>query len=120
MSEQEGTERNPVIEVTESMKRYFASLPMPTLPVESIDLPGLYPAARRYLETHRCVIVEREGSVTVKYPGGTTSVEVLPRTAYSRFRIVLPDGTRLYESRPFLVEGDNCLWVPQEALNGSV
>src|SRR5579859_1510186 len=120
MTEQEVTGRNPVREATESVQRYFAALPMPTRPVESIDLPGLYPAARRYLEAHQCVIVEREGPVTVKYPRGTTSVEVLPRASYSRFRVVLPDGTQLYESRPFLLDGDNCLWVPQEALQESV
>lgn len=114
------TDRNSVREATESVKKYFAAQPMPTVPVESIDLPGLYPAARRYLEVHQCAIVEREGRVTVKYPEGTTSMEVLPRTAYSRFRIVLPDCTQLYESRPFLVDGDNCLWVPQEALQESV
>ena len=116
MNEQEETGRNLVREATESVQQFFAAQPMPTVPVESIDLPELYPAARRYLETHQCVIVEREGRVTVKYPKGTTSMEVLPRTAYSRFRIVLPDCTQLYESRPFLVEGNNCLWVSQEVL----
>ena len=100
----------------ERVRSYFAAIPVPTLPAQSIVLPGLFPSARRYLELHGCVVLEHDGKITIKYPAGTTSTEILPRTMYERFKIVLPDGTELQESRPFLVDGNNCLWVPQEAL----
>jgi excisionase family DNA binding protein len=99
----------------DKMKKYFAALPVPTLPAESIVLRGMFPAARRYLEEHGCAIVEENGAITVMYPTGTTRTEILPRTMCERYRIVLPDGTELQEARPFLMDGDNGLWVPQEA-----
>ena len=100
----------------ERVRSYFASIPVPTLPAESIVLSGLFPSAKRYLERHGCVILEQDEAVTVKYPVGTTRTEVLPRTMCERYLVVLPDGTELQKSHPFLLDGDNCLWVPQEAL----
>ena len=97
----------------DEMRKYFASLPVPTVPADSIVLRSMFPEARRYLEEHGCVITEENETITVTYPSGTTSTEILPRTMCERFKIVLPDGTELQEARPFF--GDNGLWVPQEA-----
>jgi hypothetical protein len=96
----------------EAMRLYFASINVPTLPAESIVLHGLFPDARMYLEQHGCTITERNGEITVNYPAGTTSTEILPRTLYERFKIVLPDGTELREARPFLISTENCLFLP--------
>jgi hypothetical protein len=102
----------------ELVRSYFASISVPTLPATSIVLRGLLPNARKYLERHGCTVVEQAGEITVNYPTGTTSTEILPRTLYEWFKIVLPDGTELQEARPFLISGENCLFLSADALSG--
>jgi len=102
----------------EIVKRYFASISVPTLPAEPIVLHGLFPDARMYLERHGCTITEQDGEITVNYPAGTTSTEILPRTLYEWFKIVLPDGTELREARPFLISKENCLFLPEDTQPG--
>ncbi len=99
----------------DEIEKYFAALPVSTLPADSIVLQGMFLAARRYLAEHGCATVEENGAVTVTYPTGTTRTEILPRTMCEQYRVVLPDGTELQEAHPFLMDGNNGLWVPQEA-----
>ncbi|MGH2496764.1 MAG: hypothetical protein ACRDIV_18840 [Ktedonobacteraceae bacterium] len=100
----------------ELVRSYFASIRVPTLPAGPIVLHGLLPVARKYLEQHGCTITEQDGEITVTYPAGTTSREILPRTMYEWFKIVLPDGTELQEARPFLISSENCLFLPKDIL----
>jgi excisionase family DNA binding protein len=100
----------------DEMKKYFAALPVLTSPADSIVLRGMFPAARKYLEERGCVMVEKDGAITVRYPVGTTRTEILPRTMCEWYRVVLPDGTELQEAHPILIDGNNGLWVPREAL----
>lgn len=100
----------------ELVRSYFASIRVPTLPAEPIVLHGLLPDARKYLEQHGCAITEQDGEITVSYPSGTTSTEILPRTMCEWFKIVLPDGTELQEARPFHISSENCLFLPKSAL----
>jgi hypothetical protein len=100
----------------ELVRSYFASISVPTLPAKSIVLRGLLQNARKYLERHGCTIVEQDGEITVNYPAGATSTEILPRTLYEWFKIVLPDGTELQEARPFLIPSENCLFLQRDAL----
>ena len=100
----------------ERVRSYFASISVPTLPAEPIVLHGLFPDARRYLEQHGCTITEQDEEITVKYPAGATSTEILPRTLYEWFKIMLPDGTELQEARPFLISSENCLFLQRDAL----
>lgn len=100
----------------ELVRRYFASIRVPTLPAGPIVLHGLFPPARKYLEKHGCTITEQDGAITVKYPVGTVSTEILPRTMYEWFKIELPDGTELQEGRPSLLPSENCLFLPKDAL----
>jgi hypothetical protein len=86
----------------------------PTVPAVSIELPGIFPKAKSYLEEHGCTVMERNGIVIVSYPEGATSTEVFPRTGYSHHDIKLPDGTELQEFRPFLSlcsGASNCLYL---------
>lgn len=99
----------------DEMRKYFAALPVSTVPADSIVLRGMFPTARKYLEERGCVMVKENEAVRITYPAGTTRTEIPPRTMCERFKIILPDGTELQESRPFLMDGDNGLWVPQEA-----
>ena len=100
----------------EVVRSYFASISVPTLPAERIVLHGLFPEARKYLERHGCTIVEQDGEIIVSYPAGATSTEILPRTLYEWFKVVLPDGTELQEARPFLISSENCLFLQRDAL----
>lgn len=98
----------------EVMRRYFAAISVPTRAAEPIVLWGLLPEARTYLERHGCVIVEGDGVATVSYPAGAISTELLPRTCYERFKIVLPDGTQLQEARTqrtHRLASGNCLYL---------
>ena len=101
----------------EEMKKHFAALSVPTLPADSLVLRDMLPAARQYLEKHGCVIVEENEGVKIIYPVGTTRTEILPRTMCERYRVMLPDGTELQEAHSRLMNGDNGLWVPQEAFH---
>ncbi len=49
-------------------------------------------------------VVEEKGRVTVMYPEGATSRELYSRTAYERHRVRLPNGTEIWEVRPFLMD----------------
>lgn len=92
----------------------------PTLAATSIVLPAIRPEAKRYLQAHSCLVIDRPGSVTVRYPAGTTSTETYPRTGYSHHIITLPDGTELREARPCLslfLQAPNCLYLPKAAEN---
>src|SRR5690348_370937 len=118
MAEPEEPARRPLTpgqEIEEAMRKYTTALPLPTASVDWMVLPEVVPAVRRFLEARGCVLTELNGSVTVKYPGGTRRVDVLPRGRYERYRVMLPDYTQLYELRPFASEGYSELWVPQEA-----
>ncbi len=95
----------------EAMRLYFASISVPIRAAEPIILRGLLPEARAYLETYGCAILERAGVTTVRYPTGTTSTEILPRTSYERFKIVLPDGTQLQEARLRQIAPEHCLYL---------
>lgn len=89
----------------------------PTEPAEPVKLPGIFPKARSFLEQHGCTVTECGGGfVLVSYPEGTTNTEIYPRTCYARYRILLPDGTELQESRPALSlcsYAPNCLYLPE-------
>lgn len=67
-------------------------------PAKSITLPNIYPEAKRYLERHGCTLKEEKGQVTLFYPEGTTKQEIYPRTMCKHYRILLPDGTGLWET----------------------
>lgn len=90
----------------------------PTWPASSITLSGIVPEAKAYLEKHGCIVVMGNGEVTVVYPEGATSTEIYPRARCERHEIKLPDGIELLESRPRLLEGENCLYLPADAKNG--
>ena len=53
----------------------------------------LFPESVAFMETHGCIIQQRDTHCTVTFPQGTTCEEIYPRTpGGARFKLVLPDG----------------------------
>ncbi|MBE3558518.1 MAG: hypothetical protein IMW89_04745 [Ktedonobacteraceae bacterium] len=78
--------------------------------------PHMERPARDWLRKHGCRIFNKDTYYKIMFPEGTSEAELFPRCVEPRFKMCLPDGTRIYRQemrgRERGSEGLNVLFLP--------